>query len=391
MASTLLWLRPALRSSLLCLMALSLGACTAPGGPGSGDDDDAPADDDDDAPVGVPLLGAGQHTEDSTSVELVADSGDGISQPRDLAFHPSNRGDLWIAGKGHSLVVLHDTGTADQSATVRDQISSGTTHFYAVPSGIAFSYDNDNWASSHETDEPTQGNATPFDFMGPTLWTGDLELYNTAPAHGQHLDMLHNSPNGMGIAWEEGNTFWYFDGYHSAITRYAFNSDHGLGGADHSDGVTSRYVEGEVAWFESIPSGLAFDAETDELFIADTGNKRIAVLDCASGEVGVQLPQNYDSTDQHRVDGASIADFSLGEDNSFSRPSGIALHGDHVFISDARHSRILALDRVTGDLVDWLELDVPEWSLMGMEFDDEGNLYVANYTEDQILRISAPE
>ncbi len=388
MAPTLPWFRAFARVSTLSLGLFAFSACTP--NPGVTDDDDA-ADDDDSNTSGVALLGGGNHTEDSASVELVADSADGITRPRDLAFNPVT-GDLWVAGKGEVLVVLHDTATSDQSSTVKGNPGINTSHFFAVPSGLAFSEDNGNWASSHETELPTQGpNGTPADFMGPTLWTGDLGLYESAPAHGQHLDMLHNSPNGMGIAWEENNTFWYFDGYHSAVTRYAFNEDHGLGGADHSDAVTSRFVEGEVAWYQSIPSGLAFDRDTDELFIADTGNKRIAVLDCASGSEGAQLPLNYDGGDQHRVDGADLRDFALGEDASFSRPSGIALHGDHVFITDSRNSNILALDRTTGELVDWLELDVPEWSLMGIEFDDDGNLYVTNYTEDQILRISAPE
>ena len=35
--------------------------------------------------------------------------------------------------------------------------------------------------------------------MGPTLWDGNLNIYDGG--HASHLDMLHNSPNGAGIAW----------------------------------------------------------------------------------------------------------------------------------------------------------------------------------------------
>lgn len=366
------------------LMALGLTACEAPGT--AGDDDDATGPDG--GCDGVELLGCGEHGEDSVLVELIADSGDGLTQPRDLEFHPDRPGELWIAQKDHSLVVLFDTGTEDQSARVEDQIGPATLHFYAIPSGLAFSEDNGNWASSHETDELTQGpNGTPADFMGPTLWTSDLAEYDSAPAHHQHLDMLHNSPNGMGIAWEEENTFWYFDGYHSAVTRYAFNEDHGLGGADHSDGETARWVEGDVDWKPGVPSHLEFVHETDQLFIADTGNDRVAVLDCTSGDRGDAVAPNYDGVDQYRVDNADIQTFSSG-DVGFEDPSGIAVTDEYVFITDNDNSNLLALSRADGSLVDWLELDVPSGSLMGLEFDDEGNLYVVNFEEAQILRIS---
>ena len=39
-------------------------------------------------------------------------------------------------------------------------------------------------------------------------------------AHAGHLDMLHNSPNGAGLAWAGGNVYWYYDGYHHALARY---------------------------------------------------------------------------------------------------------------------------------------------------------------------------
>ena len=367
----------------LALSVLALSACEEPT---SNDDDDTVE------PMGcngLALLGCGAHGADSVVIDLIADSSDGIRTPRDLEFHPDIPGELWVVQEDQSLVVLHDAGTADQTGTVQDQMGPATAHFYAIPSGIAFSEDNGNWASSHETDERTQGaNGTPADFMGPTLWTGDISLYDTAPAHAQHLDMLHNSPSGMGIAWEEENTFWYFDGYHSAVTRYAFNEDHGLGGADHSDGVTARYIEGGVERKRGVPSHLEFVRETDQLFIADTGNDRVAVLDCTSGTRGDIVVPNYDDVDQYRVDAADLATFSEGADVGFGTPSGLAVQGDFVFITDNGNSNLLALSRSDGSLVDWLELDTPRGSLMGLEFDGDGNLYVVNYEDDQILRIS---
>ena len=59
--------------------------------------------------------------------------------------------------------------------------------------------------------------------MGPTLWTNDGSIYNGG--HATHYDMLHDSPNGAGIAWESGTAYWIFDGWHQSLTRYNFRND----------------------------------------------------------------------------------------------------------------------------------------------------------------------
>lgn len=51
----------------------------------------------------------------------------------------------------------------------------------------------------------------------------------------------------------------------------------------------------------------------------------------------------------------------------------------------------LGFDRATGQLIDWLNLDVQPGSLMGIEFDDSGRLYVVNNMADAILRLEVAE
>jgi hypothetical protein len=366
---------PRLDFTLVLGLAIGLAGCPV-GGNGDDDDDD-----------GVSILGNGTHDIANMVFEVMADDGDGLNTPRDLAFHPQRTDELWIVNRAdNSSVILLDAGTDDQEANRRGN-TAGSAHFLAQPSALAFA-DDGTWASIHETDDLTQGpGGTPEDFMGPTLWTDDLDIYDGG--HGGHLDMLHNSPNGMGIAWEEDRTFWVFDGFHDSLTRYFFNDDHGPGGADHSDGEIERHVEGEVRWREDIPSHMEYDHNEDYLYIADTGNNRIAVHDARSGDEGGSYGPNYDGIGRQvayeggdcwtLVDGESIEDMG--------RPSGLALHNDMIFTNDNRSGRIFAFD-LDGNLLDWLDTGLEEGALMGMEFDADGNLWLVDAVNDEVLRIS---
>lgn len=83
-------------------------------------------------------------------------------------------------------------------------------------------------ATAQEEEEPTPytGNA-PWDFMGLTLFTATPSDFDGG--HGRHYDMLHNSPNGAGIAWEADNVYWVFDGNNKSLTRSNFNQNHDAG------------------------------------------------------------------------------------------------------------------------------------------------------------------
>lgn len=119
-------------------------------------------------------------------------------------------------------------------------------------------------ATAQQEDEETQP-TTPADFMGPTLWTSDSSEFDAG--HASHLDMLHNSPLSSGIAWDEGNAYWVFDGHHAAIAHYDFQSNHGPGGTDHRDGVVRRYVNEQLKVVDEIVAHLAFDREAQRLYI----------------------------------------------------------------------------------------------------------------------------
>lgn len=334
------------------------------------------------APTGLAILGNGTH--DLSAMELVeyGTAADGLDLPRDIEFNPSVPGEAWVANRNsESMVVYSGVGTAEM--TSQEFWSFGSAHFFAQPSAIAFGAPG-TFATIHETDQPTQGEATPVDFMGPTLQDATLNGFDAG--HGSHLDMLHNSPLGMGIAWEQGNVYWVFDGYHSSITRYDFNRDHGRGGADHSDGIVLRFAEDEVARVADVPSHMEMDRENWLLYIADTGNNRIAVLDATAGEVASAIGPNYDGTQQFNMTGWRIWTHVEGADHGMELPSGLVLHEGHVLVSDHGTSTIYAFN-TDGELVDWLDTGLPAGCLMGIAVDHEGILHLVDAANDRVMAL----
>lgn len=345
------------------------------------------------AGCGLPVLGAGAHTPESVVQTVLADGSVGLNRPRDVAFNPSIRGELWIINRAtpgtESMTVLSGVGTGSTSAETYS--GGGVQHFMAQPSSFAFGAPG-TLATIHETDDLTQGPmGTPPDFMGPTLHDSTLPGFNGG--HASHLDMLHNSPNGMGIAWEgAGNVYWVFDGYHSSLTRYDFRTDHGRGGADHSDAEVQRFVEGQVAWVENVPSHMEVDPALRILYVADTGNNRIATLDIESGTPAGSIPGYfYDglaASQMSMMAGTGLDTLVDGTEVGMVQPSGLAIAGSTLFVGDHASGIIYGFDRMTGVLLDYLDTGLGAGALGGITSDDDGNLYYTSLT-DELVQISA--
>lgn len=337
-------------------------------------------------PAGVPVLGSYSHDISKVAFEWMSDGSDPMAMPRDLAVNPDDPSQVWVVNKGdNSITVFTQMGTETQVSTRYN--SFGSDHFLSKPVAIAWGA-NGTFATIQEEDDFTQGpppRGTPADFMGPTLWPSLLSVFDAG--HGSHLDMLHNSPNGMGIAHEKDNVYWVFDGYHSSITRYDFNQDHGYGGSDHSDGTIYRYAEGQVARVEDVPSHMEFDARTNLLYIADTGNNRIAVLNTMSGERAGRLWPNYDGVDQWNMNGAEITTLVDGDTIGMQQPSGLAMDGDVIYIADPATSTVYAFD-LEGELLDHLVVPVAQGGLAGIEMDPAGSLWGIDKVTERVFRIS---
>ncbi len=354
-----------------------------------------------DAPLGaeecetaVPLLGCGDHTEDGVNITVVSSNSDDLDVPRDLAFNPGIPGQLWVVNRGDDgMVIFSDVGTAEQSSD--HIIDPYAEHFMEEVSSIAWG-PSGRFATCHESRNTYNGAAQGNDFMGPSLWSADPDIFGQSNSHavegvgfdlGSHLDMLHESPLCMGIAWDEGSVYWAFDGSDNSLARYDFQQDHGPGWDDHSDGIIGHYATGEVDRQADVPSHMELDHDTGLLYIADTGNKRIAVLDTASGERGADLPVMEPGTDHYVMDDAELTTLIDGDDYNLDHPSGLAISDGVLYVSDNDNGNILAFS-LEGEMIDFLELDVDKDALMGMAFGPDGALYVVNAEDDELIRIS---
>jgi DNA-binding beta-propeller fold protein YncE len=335
-------------------------------------------------PRGIPALGGFRHTPDSVRVREVATADDGLDRPRDLAFHPARPDQLWITNFGsNSITVLINPGKANRTADTRG--AAGADHFLVQPSAIAFG-DNNFFATAQETDRITQ-RMTPADFMGPTLWDSDLDIFNGG--HASHLDMLHNSPNSNGIAWETGNVYWVVDGAHRALARYDFGEPHPHGGEDHSDGILRRYAEGMLRFMPGVSAHIEYDHSNNRLYVTQPATNQVLMFDPAEATMGTRIAPNYDGTRQNRMNGGTMQPFINGAEHGLMRPSGLALVGDTFYIADHGNSTITAFNR-EGQRIDWVDLSThaAPGSLQGIAVDGRGYIYVTDAENDRILEIA---
>ncbi len=351
---------------------------------------------------GLPVLGFGSHVTDDLLIEVIADSSDQLDTPRDLAFNPDEPDQLWVANsppdsaplEGGHMVVLHDANTDSPSSQTFHQSMGGSGHFFPSPAAFAFGLPGE-LATIHEThgETPRTAAGTPDEFMGPVLQATTLGIFNAG--HTSHLDMLHDSPLGMGIAWDHDRVYWVFDGFHASLTRYDFvepppDVPGGLGGGDHSDGIIWRYLlQDSIKRVAGVPSHMVMDHDTGLLYVADTGNARVAVLDTTTGSQGAQYG-GFDQCTQHYYSGGEFWTHIDTNTVEFEHPSGVELHDGHLWVTDNATSRIYAISLDEAVVVDWLDTGLPAGSLMGITFDAEGRMYLVDALADQVLRVSAP-
>ncbi|MFW5968352.1 MAG: hypothetical protein ACOCV2_12580 [Persicimonas sp.] len=363
---------------LLICTALIVSACGM-------EDDEEPISVDDPSEAdgeGVAALGGGEDSLDAVEVTTIADDDEELDGPRDVEFNPEAPEQMWVVNYAdNSTVVVLDPGTDEQ--THEYFRTTGSDHFLAKPAALAFG-DPGFMATAQQEDEETQP-TTPEDFMGPVLWPTDLNDYDAG--HPSHLDMLHNSPLSSGVAWDEGNAYWIFDGYHGSLTRYDFNEPHPPGGEDHTDGVIERYADGEVGIADEVVAHLDMDHDTDLLYAADTENNRVVTLDTTAGEEGDAISPSYDQCEQRHIDDAELSTVIDGDEFEMTQPAGLELHDDLLFVGDNGTSTIYAFD-LEGELVDRLDVseEIPAGAMMGLAIDEDDRVYAVDSENDAIVR-----
>jgi hypothetical protein len=323
--------------------------------------------------------------EDERSFTLVADSAEDLDVPRDLGFNPSSPDQLWIVNQAtDSTTIIFDAGTEEQDWENRVDVFAN--HFMEEVSSLSFG-ENNAFATCQESMNTYNGTSAPNGFMGPALWPGDLDVYAVANQNpwgsmlGSHLDMLHQSPLCMGAEWISGNAYWIFDGKNENLVMYDFQEDHGPGGDDHSDGIVRRHSDVELLRLADVPSHMALNHETAELFIANTGAGEVLWVDSSSGEENRNLSQNLEPLEEYTewVD----TDHEVFADD-FEDPSGVWLHNDVLFVSDHATGEIVALD-MNGDELE--RIDTGAESIMGITVGPEGKLWYVDAGANELVRI----
>jgi hypothetical protein len=330
---------------------------------------------------------------------IISDTSDNISSPTDLEFHPGRVNELWVANKAtDSITIVHDTGLDNQTSETRLDVNRN--HFLEEVSAISFgSYHPEfdwQWGSAQESLNTYNGQGNPNYFMGPALWPSSLDHFavenqnNEDGLLGSHIDMLHESPYGVGIAHDYDNVYWYNDGYYGELVRYDFMMDHDTGGHNHSDGVVQRYSEIQLNHSYGTPGHMVLDKETDILYISDAGGDRVIWVNTDDTTYQTENIMNDSSrletlSEYSRISGVEWGVLVEG----VNRPSGIALDGDQLFVSLNEDNSIVSynLNSDGKSAVEVAIINTSASSIMGLEIGPKGHLFYVDNARDEVIRV----
>ena len=122
------------------------------------------------------------------------------------------------------------------------------------------------------------------------------------------------------------------------------------------------------------------------LYVADTGNSRVVMLDTTSGTIGAKVAPKEPMAQDAMMEGATLMEL-VPNDGTLQVPSGLEIWKDILFVSDNATSRITAFALDTGKVLNYLDTGLPAGSLMGMAFGPDGKLYFVDAKSNQVLRI----
>lgn len=313
----------------------------------------------------------------------------GVTNPRDLDFHPIlTRKELWVVLKstensGGRTVKVSSAGESDQDELA--QQDGNAWHFMSLPTGIAFSK-NENFGTSPGVYDANHDGGSPF--TGPALWSSDPAIYaQPSGGNGSHLDMLHESPYSMGIAWETENKFWVTCGDHEEIMSFDFQDDHGPGNDDHADGIIYKYpIPGyDEDPDHEVPDHLIFDHATGWLYVCNSQLNRVFRINTATGTPG-------DDEDPHEATAVyKFMDNFVWEEyitDGLDRPTGIDIVENRMIVSNYNTGDINLYD-ISGDTPILLTV-IPTGSngIMGIKVGPDGLIWYVNSVTDKVMRVA---
>ena len=332
---------------------------------------------------------------------VIADFSDSLSDPRDLEFHPgsSRSNELWIVNRAtDSVTIVHDVGLSTQWSEHRED--SNRNHFMEEVSAIAFgAYHNEfdvQFVTAQESRNTFNGQGNPNNFMGPALWPSSLSHFavenqnNGNGLLGSHIDMLHESPYGMGVAHDSANAYWYNDGYYGELVYYDFQGDHDTGEDDHADGIVRRYTDISLTRASGVPGHMILDKDSGILYIADAGANRVLWVNTDDSTFNTVNIIGASSQLETLHEYSSITGLEWGVlASGLNKPSGIALDGDQLFVSLNGNGQIVAFDLDSNgkSATEAGTIQTSASSIMGLEIGPNGNLYYVDNGQNEVVRI----
>ncbi|MDX2001830.1 MAG: T9SS type A sorting domain-containing protein [Chitinophagales bacterium] len=329
------------------------------------------------------------------TLTVVGNASNNLTSPHDLDFVPGRPGEWWVLNKesgGGSVVVFFDAGKPTQVSQFRRD--SHNDHFMANAVAISMG-DNGNFCSAQEIKNTASPSST---FMGPALWSSDTSIFARMHQNnwdpnlplGSHLDMLHQSPFGMGVAHDNNNVYWYFDGHNGNICRYDFQTPHAIGADDHADGIIHRFSSVAVNRKPNLPSHLALDKQNKWLYIVDGGNNRVIRLNTASGSLGQNLSVPASASEPlaeyRQVDGAATDVIATG----LTAPCGIDYRSGRIIISDNASGEIIIYNVTQMPAIEVGRISTGAAGVMGVRIDDNNKIWFVNKATKQLVRIDNP-
>ena len=336
--------------------------------------------------------------------------------PRALAFNPIRQQELYVADSGRSAVTVLEV---DGAAVLHGRVLKDRAHYHYMDHISSLAFDSiGQFATCQESLNTYEGQMLPNFFMGPTLYDTRVPLVNSkqqACGAGDtcfliHTDMLHESPLCMGIVHDAAgaatldgttyhNVYWAFGGGHRQLVRYDFESDHGPGSMDHSKAQVRRYTGLELTRSPGVPSHMALDAASRELYISDSGANRVVQVNVDSGHYARDATVAAPGAPAYQIYSSPEASFNYTVwdglvYSSFAHvptPSGIALAPTYLYVGSFATGAVYAFDRGTAILTQ-VVYATPPGSLLGMALDPTGGgLYFIDRSTASVGRLVADQ
>jgi len=330
---------------------------------------------------------------DTLTYVIVGDASNLLNAPRDLDVKP-NTNEVWVgnygAMQGANFIIFYNAGLPTQSSEYRKDTHS--SHFDCYTSAFSFSGQGE-FATIGEVQNMNPGST----FMGPSLWSLDTNIFarvfqnnwvNGLPL-GSHLDMLHQSPYGMGIAHDTARAYWVFDGFNGNLCRYDFVMGHGPGYEDHSAGIIRRYTDVSVTRVVGVPSHMCVDTASDWLYFIDGGPKKLKRLNKTTGTVTGTLTPPSSAPEAlagyYDVQGATVEVI----DSFATQPCGLEIYNGRLLVGDYTNGNIYMYDISGATPVFMDTLVTAQAGMMGIKIGPDGNIWFVNKTANTLVRIES--